>query len=153
MPRSLATLVAPALAALLAAPAFAEAGPAPAPAPGPAPQSIPIQITPPKSNVTVRTVTLDAAGAVTPEGQKVLDEMIEDNWRAIGITTVSSGNPTTVAIMFSRTARPPQPPQQPPIGQQPPGGAPQFRPNPQVGPAPVQRPPQAPPPPPSDHNP
>jgi hypothetical protein len=146
MHRSLATLIAPALAALLAAPAFAEAQPVP--------QSIPIQITPPKANVTIRTVTLDAAGAVTPEGQKLLDEMIEENWRAVGITTVSSGSPVTLAVMFSRVARPPQP-LPPPVAQQPqpPGGGVQLRQSTPPGPTVRPVPPPGPPAPPSDHNP
>jgi hypothetical protein len=146
MHRILATLAAPALAALIAAPAFAEATPQP--------QSIPIQITPPKANVTVRTITLDTAGAVTPEGQKVLDEMIEEGWRAVSMSTVSSNQPVTLAVMFSRTARPPMPQGQPPQGQLPQGQP--LPPPGQVHQAPpqiVQPPRPTGPPPPSDHNP
>jgi hypothetical protein len=119
----------PVLAAVIGAPcAFAEG----------VPQQIPIQITPPKANVTIRTVTLDATGAVTAEGQKVLDEMVEEGWRAVGITTVSAGNPTTVALMFSRVVRPPAPSQPAPQGQ-PQGNQPQAptaRPAPLPAPAP-----------------
>jgi hypothetical protein len=131
-----------------------------------------ITLTPPKSNVTVRLVTLAATGEPTPEGQKVLDEMIEEGWRAGGITTVSSGSPVTVAVMFLRNARGPAQPQPggpgmqgpPPQpggpgqggGQLPPGAAqpPGFGQGAPPGGQPPRPPPRpAPPPTVNDHNP
>ena len=138
MPRLLIPLLAAAFAApaILAPAAFAEAGGAP-------PQQIPIQLTPPKTNVTIRTITLDAAGAVSADSQKVLDQMVDDGWRAMSITTVSSGQPVTLAMLFARPSRPPGPP---------PGAAPAPAPAPAVA---APHPPAAgtPPPPSNEHNP
>ena len=80
--------------------------PGPAPKPGGQPQSIPIQMPPaPKTLSTIRLVAVDANGP-TAEGQKVLDDLLADGWRSVGISTVTP-NPAggaTVALLATKPA-------------------------------------------------
>ncbi len=127
-------LLATALLVLCGAPAvFAEAG-QPAPAPRPQPMSIPI--TPGKSIMTIRLVNLDAAGAMTPDSQKAVDDLCADGWRAGSLTSVSApgASPVVLAVMFTHPAPPAGGPGAPPhLG-------PAVPPSPQAAPAPAPGP-------------
>lgn len=71
-----------------------------------------ITLTPPKTESTVRTVTLDPSGQPTPEGQQLFVQMATDGWRSAGMSTVSAPGaaPIVVAVLFSRSVPPPKPP-------------------------------------------
>jgi hypothetical protein len=94
----------------------------PAPPPGPAPQPGSKE---PGGNhsgeLTVKIIGMDAAGEVGEEGQKTLNQMLDDGWRPAGMSTVSATPPITVAVMFMR---PPRRPMMPQRGFSPPGGLP-----------------------------
>ncbi|MBA2481836.1 MAG: hypothetical protein H0V44_14320 [Planctomycetes bacterium] len=120
----------------------------------PPPQQI--QLTPSmgKTMTTIRTVGLEATGAISAAGQQILDQMSQDGWRAGSMSTVAlpGASAPSVAILFTKPIQPQQPPgqQAPPPGQPlsppPPHGQPQIRPQPPGGPGPVPQPaPPAPP--------
>lgn len=76
------------------------------PAPSGAPVSVPITMPPaPKTISTLRLIEVDSTGP-TAAGQKILDEMLADGWRSIGISTVSAAEkiPATIAVLFSKPA-------------------------------------------------
>jgi hypothetical protein len=89
-----------------------------------------ITLTPPRTESTVRTVTLDPAGQPTAEAQQLFVQMATDSWRAVGMSTVSAPGaaPVVVAVLFSRSVPPPKPPATPPAqptaGQPPPATPP-----------------------------
>lgn len=84
-----------------------------------------ITLTPPKTESTVRTVTLDPSGQPTPEGQQLFVQMATEGWRAAGMSTVSAPGaaPVVVAVLFSRSVPPPKP-AAPPSATPPPPGPP-----------------------------
>jgi FKBP-type peptidyl-prolyl cis-trans isomerase len=72
-----------------------------------------INITPPRSETTIRSLALDKDGQLSPDGQQVLAQMSSEGWRPGSMTALS---PTLVAILFSRSlpqAKPPAPSTQP----------------------------------------
>ena len=90
-----------------------------------------ITLTPPRTESTVRTVTLDPSGQPTAEGQQLFVQMATDTWRAASMSTVSAPGavPVVVAVLFSRSVPPPKPPTPatppaPTAGQQPPASPP-----------------------------
>ena len=83
-----------------------------------------ITLTPPKTESTVRMVTLDPSGQPTAEGQQLFVQMATDTWRAVGMSTVSAPGaaPVVVAVLFSRSMpapKPATPPTPPPTAGQP----------------------------------
>ena len=90
------------LSLCVAALAFAHAGDAP-------PQTQQIQLQPPKSESTVRTLELEqTTGELSAEGQKLMAKMIQDNWRAVSMTSVQlAGGTSKLAVLFTRPVQAP----------------------------------------------
>jgi pyruvate dehydrogenase E2 component (dihydrolipoamide acetyltransferase) len=62
---------------------------------------------------TLRLLELGPTGAPTDDSQKVIEDMVAENWRPLTITTVSATDPIRVVMMFQRN--PPRMPGRPPM--------------------------------------
>ncbi|MEK7414199.1 MAG: FKBP-type peptidyl-prolyl cis-trans isomerase [Planctomycetota bacterium] len=89
------------------------------------PQPQQIQIQPPKSESVVRTLELDqSTGELSPDGQKLMAKMIQENWRAVSMTSVQiAGGTSKLAVLFTRPIQ--APPATPPASTTPPAPSPQ----------------------------
>lgn len=115
------TRVAPIALLACAAAGFAETAPSvppvaptpvhPAPVnppPGPAAYGMPPAMGHATYLTEIHLVTLDAAGTLDPASQKLVDTMRQDNWFIQSMSTVSAGNPVTLALLFNKTVMPQQ---------------------------------------------
>jgi FKBP-type peptidyl-prolyl cis-trans isomerase len=68
-----------------------------------------IQLQPPKIESTIRTLPLDpASGELAPEGQQQFTKMIQENWRAVNMTSLGTiGGGPKLAVLFTRPLTPP----------------------------------------------